>query len=193
MASLHRHEWELQGYGRYRRNLPYGDSDAQKQRVGPVVRFREMSRDFMSPDIARPLAVTTVSDLAIMVRRLGMSREVFNPKEVTMRAEGNGHGISSMFVRSIRIAGSATYSPKLHSSFCQRLPKSELYVPTREADMMGFGILPGYDHLGILSFKIGTSNEVFASMDILDSTHKASRKLRDMRNLLFGKWDAHIT
>lgn len=154
----------------------------------------------MPPDIVRPLAVTTVSDIAIMVRRLGMSWEVFNPEEGTMRAEGNGHGISSTFVRSIGvilqyipIAGIATYSPKLLSSFVRELSKSELYIPTREADMMGFGILPGYNRLGIPSFKIGTSNEVFATMDILDSTRKASGKLRDIRNLLVDKWDAHAT
>lgn len=200
LASLHRNEWELQRYGCYSRDLSYDNPGVQKQLAGPVVRFREMSWDFMPPDIVRPLAVTTVSDIAIMARRLGMSWEIFNPEEGTMRAEGNGHGISSTFVRSIGvilqyipITRSATYSPKLLSSFVRELSKSELYVPTREADMMGFGILPGYDRLGTPTFKIGTSNEVFASMDILDSTRKASRKLRDMRNLLVGKWDAHAT
>ena len=200
LRSLHRNEWELQRYGCYSWDSPHDNPGIQRQLMGPVVRFREMSWDFMPPDIVRPLAVTTVSDIAIMVRRLGMSWEVFNPEEGTMRAEGNGHGISSTFVRSIgvilqyiRIAGIATYSPGLLSSFVRELSKPELYVPTREADMLGFGILPGYDRLGIPSFKIGTSNEVFASMDILDSTRKASGKLRDMRKLLVGKWDAHAT
>ena len=200
LASLHRNEWELQRYGCYSRDLPYESPGVQKQLVGPAVRFREMSWDFMPPDIVRPLAITTVSDIAIMVRRLGMSWVVFNPEEGIMRAEGKGHGISSTFVRSmgvilqyIRIAGSATHLPKLLPSFVRELSKSELYVPTREADMMGFGILPGHDRLAIPSLKIGTSDEVFASMDILDSTRKASRKLRDIRNLLVGKWDAHAT
>jgi len=200
LASLHRNEWELQRYGCYSQDLPLGNPGVQQQLVGPAVRFREMSWDFMPPEIVRPLAVTTVSDIAIIVRRLGMSWEVFNPEEGTMRAEGNGHGISSTFARSIglilhyiRIEGSVTYSPKLLFSFVRELSKAELYIPTREADMMGFGILPGYDRLGIPSFKIGTSNEVFASMDILDSIRKASRKLRDIRNLLVGKWDAHCT
>ena len=200
LGSLHCNEWELQRYGCYTRDSPNDNLGVQRQLVGPVVRFREMSWDFMPPDIVRPLAVTTVSDIAIMVRRLGMSWEVFNPEEGTMRAEGNGHGISSTFVRSIGvilqyipIARIAPYSPKLLSSFVRELSKSELYVPTREADMMGFGILPGYNRLGIPSFKIGTSNEVFATMDILDSTRKASGKLRDIRNLLVDKWDAHAT
>lgn len=200
LASLHRNEWELQRYGCYSQNLPHDNPAVQEQLVGPALRFREMSWDFMPPDIVRPLAVTTVSDIAIMVRRLGMSWQAFNPEQGIMRAEGNGHGISSTFARSIglilqyiRTEGSVTYSPKSLSSFVRELPKAELYVPTREADMMGFGVLPGCDRLRIPSFKIGTSDEVFASMDILDSTRKASRKLRDIKNLLVGKWDAHCT
>lgn len=200
LASLHRNEWELQRYGCYSQDSPYSKRSVQQRFVGPAVRFREVSWDFMPPDIVRPLAVTTVSDIARMVRRLGMSWEVFKPEEGTMRAEGNGHGISSTFARSIglilqyiRIQGSVTYSPELLSSFVRELSKAELYIPTREADMMGFGILPGYDRLRIPSFKIGTSDEVFATMDILDSTREASRKLRDIRNLLVGKWDAHCT
>ncbi|KAL9126688.1 MAG: hypothetical protein Q9217_004299 [Psora testacea] len=200
LESLHRNEWELQRYGCYDHQLQVGDPSEQQQLVGPAVRFREMSWDFMSPDIVRPFAVTTVSDIAIIVRRLGMSWEVFKPEEGLMRAEGNGHGIASTFARSIglilqyvRVEGGVTPSPKSFFSDVTRLPKAELYIPTREADMMGFGILPGYDRLKIPFFKVGTIDEVYATMDILDSTRKASRKLRDINRLLVGKWDAHCT
>ena len=57
--------------------------------------------------------------------------------------------------------------------------------------MMGFGILPGCERLGIPNFKVGTSDEVYATMDFLDSTRHASTKLRDLNRLLVGKWDAH--
>ena len=78
-----------------------------------------MSCDFMSPDIVRPFVWTTVSDIAIITRRLGMSWEVFNPVEGVMRAEGHGYGIFSTFARSIglvlqdtRVEGRVISSPK---------------------------------------------------------------------------------
>ena len=200
LESLHRNEWEIERYGCYKYQSPISNLNDQQQLVCPAVRFHEMSWDFMPPDIVRPFAVTTVSDSAIMARRLGMSWEVFNPEEGNMRAEGNGHGFSSIQARSIglilqyiRVEGRVTSSPKSFFSNMKELSKAELYIPTREADMMGFGILPGYDRLKIPFFKVGTSDEVFATMDILDSSRKASRKLRDIRNLLVGKWDAHCT
>lgn len=200
LGSLHRNEWELQRYGCYDRQLPLGNPIGQQQLVGPAVRFREMSWDLMPPDIVRPFAVTAVCDIAVMARRLGMSWVVFNPEEGNMRAEGNGHGISSTLARSIglilqyiRLEGGVMSSPKSLFSTVRELSKAEIYIPTREADMMGFGILPGYDRLEIPSLKVGTIDEVYATMDILDSTRKASRKLRDMKNLLMGKWDAHCT
>ena len=198
LGSLHRNEWELRRYGCYRIKLHCGEPSEQQQLVGPAVRFREMSWDFMSPDIVRPFAITTVSDIAVMARRLGMSWEVFRPEEGIMRAEGNGHGISSTLARSIglilqyiRLGGCVNSSPKLFFSDVREVSKAEMYIPTREADMMGFGILPGYDRLKIPFFKVGTKNEVYATMDILDSTRTASRKLRDINHLLADKWDAH--
>lgn len=72
-----------------------------------------------------------------------------------------------------------------------RLIKAELYILTREADVIGFGILPGCDRLNVLNLNVGTTAEVYVIMDILDSTRKASTKLKDVNRLLVGKWDAH--
>lgn len=104
-----------------------------------------------------------------------------------MRAEGNGHVISSTFVRSIGIilqymsAGAGSVRASWPS--IGELSKSELYVSFREADMMGFGILPGYGGLQIPIYKMGTIDEVCATMDILDPTRKASRRIRDVRGI----------
>lgn len=152
----------------------------------------------MPPDIVRPLAITTVADLAVIARRLGMSWKVFNPEGGSMRAEGNGHSISSTLAGSIGLVlqyihheGGVKSSEKPISRHVEELPKSELYIPTREADMMGFGILPGCDILDVPTFNVGTTDEVYATMDILDNTRNASERLRDLNCLLVGKWDAH--
>ena len=47
-----------------------------------------------------------------------------------------------------RIEGDATSFQKSIHSTASRLSKTELYIPTREADMMGFGILPGCEEIG---------------------------------------------
>lgn len=67
LRSLHTHEWELQRLG------CYTDRKASLPRAGPAVRFRERSWDFMSPDMVRPHALTNVSDIAVLARRLGMT------------------------------------------------------------------------------------------------------------------------
>ena len=57
--------------------------------------------------------------------------------------------------------------------------------------MMGFGILPGCGSLNIPCFQVGTNDEVYATMDILDSTRKGSPELTDINRCFVGKWDAH--
>lgn len=199
LGSLHENEWELQRYGcYYDQHLLSGYPNARGQLVGPVLRFKEMSWDSLPPGTERPFAVTTVSDIAIIVRRLGMSWEAFNPEGGNMRAQGNGHGIfstsatsSGLVMQYTHLEGSVTFTDKSIFPNVSTLSKAELYIPTREADMMGFGILPGCDSLIVPYFKVGTTAEVYVTMDKLDSTHKASTQLRDVNRLLVGKWDAH--
>lgn len=67
MQSLHRHELELERLGCYTANDPF------VRWAGPAVRFRERSWDFMPPDVVRPHAITNISDIAVLARRLGMT------------------------------------------------------------------------------------------------------------------------
>lgn len=76
LRSLHTHEWELQRLG------CYVEQGFSLPRAGPAVRFRERSWDFMLPDIVRPHAVTNVSDIAVLARRLGMAWGDF--REITI-------------------------------------------------------------------------------------------------------------
>ncbi|MCJ1264955.1 hypothetical protein MMC22_004830 [Lobaria immixta] len=151
----------------------------------PGVISRERSWDFMSPEIVRPFAVTNISDIAVMARRMGMTWTDFRPEDGILRAEGNGHVFSSTLVRSIGMilqymhVGPTDNGPTRSRTSLQ----PNIYIPTREADMLGFGILPGFEDLSIPPFKIGTINDVYATMNILDKSRKASKKIKDVRGI----------
>ena len=190
LGSLHQKELQLHKHGCYDQQH-LCSQNAQYQLVVPALCFHQKSRGVSWGSIPTetkcPFVVTTVSDIATIARRLGMSWEVFDPEGGTMRAQGNGYGIfpTSGWRNHLVLQ----YKPiSVNDNSCTDL---ELYVPTREADMMGFGRLPGCHSLNIPTFKLGTADDVYTTMDLLDSTGKASSKLRDMNSLLVGKWDAH--
>ena len=198
LESLHQTESELQKHECYDRDSQTGIQNARGTSVSPAVRFHQTTWDFLPPGVVRPMAMITISDIAIIARRLGMTWEEFNPEGGSMRARGNGQGVFSTLARPIGILlqythleGGVTLIEKSKSPIDERSSVAELYIPAREADMMGFGILPGCDVLNVPNFKLGTTAEVYAAMDMLDSTRKASAKLKDVNNLLMGKWDAH--
>lgn len=186
LKSLYQNEKELSTQRCYYR------SDDTSQLAKPGVIFRERSWDFMSPEIVRPFAVTNISDIGVMARRLGMTWTDFRPEDGIMRAEGNGHVLSSTLVRSIgmilqymdvRPPDSAITLSRPSFQSNRTLHQSNLYIPTREVDKLGFGILPGYKALSIPNFKIGTINEVFAAMNSLDNSHQASKTIKDVRGI----------
>lgn len=99
----------------------------------PAVQLIRKSWDFMPPDVVRPMASTTVSDIAIMARRLGMVWKTFDPGE-SMRAEGNGHVFTSSIARSLGII--------LQYSFTARSKNdNSFYIPVVQADKLGFGLV----------------------------------------------------
>ena len=199
LERLRQNEGDLIAHGCYK-HPSIGDHSSDGNAsplVGPNVRLREISRDSMSPNMTSPFAMTTVSDIAIMVQRLGMVWEVFAPEVGNMRAAGNGQGIFSTYSNPTGLVLHYTRLDTEHdkSSLTTTLEQSttEPYIPAREADMMGFGILPGCPRLGIPPFTIGTIEQVYSTMNMLDPTKKAYHELRDIRHLLQGKWDAHCT
>ncbi|EPE28063.1 hypothetical protein GLAREA_04854 [Glarea lozoyensis ATCC 20868] len=97
----------------------------------PAVQFIHKSWDFMPPDIIRPMATSTISAIAIMGIRLGMTWKTFDPAE-SLRAEGNGHMFTSTVARSFGII--------VQYAFTSRKKASNLtYTPVIEADKMAFG------------------------------------------------------
>lgn len=70
LESIHAHESWLNKLGCYRA-LP------DHERNPPAVRFRQRSWDFMPVDVIRPQALSTVTGIAILARRLGMTWQDF--------------------------------------------------------------------------------------------------------------------
>ncbi|KAL8835050.1 MAG: hypothetical protein Q9170_003479 [Blastenia crenularia] len=151
-------------------------------------RFVERSWDFMAPDSIRPLAVTSVGDIGILVQRIGMKWQTFRPECGEMRAEGNGHIIYSTLDRSVgpilHYEHGREPDPLISDKFemyLVQLRENQLIIPTCQVDMMRFGILPCMDFMGCDRHAIGTIDEVKATLNQLDPTGSASKKVRDNR------------
>ena len=152
----------------------------------PVCQFVRSSWDLMSPELLYPLAITFVGDVAVMVERLGMKWLTFQPEDGMMRAEGHRLVIYSTSVRST--------GPILHCSCGRGLPKSskttqnplqsnEVYISSRQADMMRFGLLPVEKLLlpDLDPLAMGIATEVLATLDIFDPSGRSSKKVRGNR------------
>ncbi|KAL8773337.1 MAG: hypothetical protein Q9209_001731 [Squamulea sp. 1 TL-2023] len=136
----------------------------------PNITVQQRSWDFVPPEVVRPLAVVSISDIAIIARRLNMEWKQFRPLEGNLQAEGDGHTISSADVRSMGTV--------LQIGVRDLLPSEgihDLYIPSEPADKMGFGIVPGEPHLGIPDHKIGTEEEIMATLRNLISQAAADQ------------------
>lgn len=129
----------------------------------PAVTFRPQTWDFVSPDIVRPCASSTVGDIIALSHRLGMawSEKDLRPGDGVMRAEGNGQSISSTVVRGFGLLLQYTYDEASHSKTTwnddgeesRSNPLADLTIPTEEADKLGFQIIPGLRCLGLPDFE----------------------------------------
>lgn len=127
--------------------------------------FYQTSRFNSVPEVVRPLAVVGISDIAILARRLGMTWNQFDPLEGNMKAEGNGHTISSTMVRSMGTVIQIGIRDPLPASYEYKLEDiNELYIPSDIADSMGFGIVTGDRTLGLPNYKLGTEDEVLTTL-----------------------------
>jgi hypothetical protein len=74
---------------------------SRSQSSWPAIRKRQRSWDFMPPDIARPFAVTSASDIAILACRMGVVWKDFRPPEGIMEGQGGEHMFSAVNVRGL--------------------------------------------------------------------------------------------
>ena len=144
----------------------------------PFVTPRQRSWDFVPLEVIRPLAVIAIGDIAILVRRLGMLWKEFDPSSGHLRAEGNGHTLSSTSVRSM----GTVLEIGLREDSDTLIGINELYVPSELADKMGFGILPGETELHVPDYKLGTEDEMLKDMRDLGGLQ--NNTLDDLKGLM---------
>jgi hypothetical protein len=121
-----------------------------------------------------------------MARRLGMRWKDFRPYDGSLKAEGHFQVMTSTNVRSLGILLQYSYTWKEEWRPSYRFgmirgftkQKEERYVPTTGADLLGFGIISGSAGIHIPRFTIGTSDEIVASLSILDESGESAMRLR---------------
>ena len=127
----------------------------------PAISIVERSWDFIPPGITRPLAQTNVGSLIVLAHRLGMQWRDIDPAEGKLRAEGNGHSITSSIVRGYGTIVQYSYDRSLAGPMIEgKRPDSiTSTIPTVEADKMLCGIIPGCRLLGIDDLPAASLNE----------------------------------
>lgn len=161
------------------------------------VTIEERSWDFMPAEVIRPLAVISVSDIAIIARRLGMNWGQFDLVDSNLRAEGNGYVITSTLVRSVGIVLAITVDQDLPYKYntsgdLDISLLNELYVPSEIADKLTFGIVSGLPGFNIPDYKLGTLEEIITLLqNEVDPTKVAAKTVSEyLRTLqaLFYTW-----
>ncbi|KAH7417424.1 hypothetical protein BKA64DRAFT_739944 [Cadophora sp. MPI-SDFR-AT-0126] len=157
----------------------------------PAVMFRERSWAFQPPDVVRPLAKTTLSDIAVLARRMGMKWKDFRPSDGILRAEGHSHIITSTVVRSLGIVLQYSYTGRNQrlrmaeqNHFRKRLvtgsilpEQEEIYIPRASADRLGCGVLRTAPLLGLPDLTVSTQSEIVAALSFLDPSGSSSAAL----------------
>jgi hypothetical protein len=147
----------------------------------PAVVFRKRSWDFQPPDVIRPLSKTTLSDIAVIVRRMGMKWKDFRPSDGILRAEGHSHTITSTVVRSLGIVIHYSYTGQgqrlkmadLHlgsevAAGSVMNEKEEMYIPSGRADRLGCGVIRGERLLHLPDLTVSTQSEIVTALSHLD-------------------------
>lgn len=150
------------------------------------VTVEERSWDFMPAEVIRPLAVVSVSDIAIIARRLGMNWRQFDLVDSNLRAEGNGFTITSTLVRSVGIVleiivdQDLPYKYNCSNDLLDVSVLNELYIPSEIADKLAFGIVSGLPGFGIPDYKLGTLQEIITLLqNEIDPTKVAAKTISE--------------
>lgn len=128
----------------------------------PIGQFIRKSWDFMPPNIVRPMASSTISDIAIISRRLVIVWKSFDPDCGSTKAEGNGHLLTSIMARSIGIVLQYTYTVR-------RCERKCAYIPKVAADKLEFGLV----ELDLQLFKPSQSGRTDIDIGSLEATSRS--------------------
>ena len=110
----------------------------------PAISFCTRSWDFMPPEIVRPFATSNVGDIITLAHRLGMRWHDIRPGDGMVRAEGNGQSITSTTVRGFGLLLQYTFDLSIvrTQTGIGSGDTLNLTIPSREAEMLGFQIIP---------------------------------------------------
>ena len=151
--------------------------------MGPAYKTQDIP---YTTKLLRPLVKTTVHDIGIIARRLGMEWTIFKPEEGILSASGKNRVLYSTFEPSIGTLLHYTYTgdAALHCNHPSlELSKADVIVPTPEAAQLGFGILPGCKALDLPDYYISSIEDVYSTLNQLDPTCQASQRVRDVRGI----------
>ena len=156
----------------------------------PGIIFRERSWDFQPPDVVRPLAKTTLSDIAVIARRMGMKWKDFRPSDGVLRAEGQSQTITSTTVRSLGLVLQYSYTGQsqrlamAEHNLKKRLvmgsiltEQEEIYIPDAGADRLGCGVLRTDRQLSLPDLTVSTQSEIVTALGYLDRSGASSAAL----------------
>ncbi|KAF3052082.1 hypothetical protein E8E11_009503 [Didymella keratinophila] len=139
--------------------------------LSPAMVLREWSWDFMPPEVVRPLATTTVGTLVVLAHRLGMAWRDLQPSRGYIRAEGNGHTISSTTIRGFGVLVQYTFDESYHPSHAAR-PHTRIH--TEAADKLACGIIPGCQALNLPDIHVVHSTSAAEHTHLNKTLHTSS-------------------
>lgn len=156
----------------------------------PAIIFHERSWDFQPPDVVRPLAKTTLSDIAVIARRMGMKWKDFRPSDGILRAEGHSQTITSTMVRSLGLVLQYSYTGQngrlalAEHNVRKKLvtgsiftEQEEIYIPSAGADRLGCGVLRTDRELGLPDVTVSSQAEIVTALGYLDRSGTSATAL----------------
>ncbi|KAF2427218.1 hypothetical protein EJ08DRAFT_699667 [Tothia fuscella] len=174
MQSLQRYSASLQGAG-LTVLQDVGSGSLRRGRIlTPAARISKKSWDFMPPEITKPLALSNLRDIVIIVQILGCKWTNFKPEEGNIRAEGDGILVTSAEVRSLGTVVSFTKTDKRIEEL--RELHGLIYSPFEGAVNLGFGIIQS----DLLS---GETYKIFSLDDCYETLNRLSSAVRDFSTM----------
>lgn len=101
----------------------------------PAVVFRTWTWDLMPPDLTRPPASSTLSDIILIGLRFGMTWRTVDPARGLLAADGDGYSLLGTESQGLGLVVRFTAAHRMHK------PPSN--IPSQASDKMFFGIIPG--------------------------------------------------
>lgn len=151
------------------------NSIKQQMRKGETVlclSLKRFSWDSMPNDVVRPLARSTLSDIVILARRLGMEWKSFNLSSESYRAEGPAATLTATRLQGLGLVFRFDKTGDLDKA---------LPLCTENADMAYFGILPGEERLGIENyFLVQDDRKLDLDRYIKSELGEQAKSLRDL-------------